>query len=131
VSIEIGILLVAVGLLAAVVGLTSQRNAERLRGFGRSAWGLVIAPPPDNEPPEIAMIQYSLPDGRVLERSCRQPARKSLALRTGEQVLIWYDIANPAEILIKRRDGHLSDRAFVAAGLAVMLLGIAYLALTR
>lgn len=46
-------------------------------------------------------------------------------------MLIWYDIANPAEILVKRRDGHLSDRAFFAAGLAVMLLGIAYLALTR
>ncbi len=130
-SVEIGLILVAVGLLAAVVGLTSHRNAQQLRDFGRSAWGLVIAPPPDDEPPETAVIRYALPDGRVLERSCRQPARKSRALRTGERVRIWYDIANPGEILVQRRDGHVSDRAFFAAGLAVMLLGLAFLALTR
>jgi hypothetical protein len=131
VSIEIGILLVAVGALAAIVGLTSRRNAQHLRDFGRQAWGLVIAPPADHEPPALAVIRYALPSGKLVERTCRQPARRSAVLQTGEQVRIWYDIADPGEILIDRRDGHQSDTAFIVVGLLFMLIGVAYLALVR
>jgi hypothetical protein len=103
------------------------------RACGHSAWGLVIAPlaDRDNEPPPIALIQYALPDGRVLEHNCRQPARRSSALRIGEKVLLWYDPANPAEVLVHRRDGHRSDWAFFAIGTLFILLGAAYPTLTR
>ena len=125
----------AVGCLAAVVGITSLRNAQRLRDSGRSAWGLVIARVTDNESPaeapQLAVIQYVLPDGRVVEHRCKQPARRSAALRTGEKVLIWYDPADPGEVLVHRRDGHRSDWAFFAAGMLLILLGAAYPTLTR
>ncbi len=132
-SIEIGIWLVAVGALAAVVGLAGLRDAQRLRDTGRSAWGLVMAPPAstDSEPPQQALIQYTLPDGRVLEHRCRQPFRRSSALRAGETVLLWYDPADPGEILVHRRDGHHSDWAFFAIGLLFILLGAAAPTLAR
>jgi len=131
VSIEIAIWLVAVGALAAVVGLTGLRNAQRLRDFGLSAWGLVVAAPADSEPPQQAVIQYALPDGRLLEHSCRQPARRSAAMQPGQRVLIWYDPADPGEILVHRRDGHRSDWTFFAIGLLFILLGAAYPTLAR
>jgi Protein of unknown function (DUF3592) len=131
VSIEIAIWLVAVGALAAVVGLTGLRNAQRLREVGRSAWGLVVAGPADSEPPRCAVIQYALPDGRLLQRSCLQPARRSAVMRPGERVLLWYDPADPGEVVVHRRDGHRSDWAFFAVGMAFILLGAAYPTLVR
>jgi len=132
-AIEIAIWLVAVGAVAAVVGLASLRQAQRLRDLGHSAWGLVVAPPADraSEPPPVALIQYALPDGRVLEHNCRQPARRSAALRIGEKVLLWYDPADPPEVLVHRRDGHRSDWAFFAIGITFILLGAAYPTLTH
>jgi Protein of unknown function (DUF3592) len=132
-SIEIAIWLVGVGAFAAIVGLTSLRQAQRLRDSGHSAWGLVIAPPAgrDSEPPAVALIQYALPDGRVLEHNCRQPGRRSSAFRLGEKVLLWYDPANPAEVLVHRRDGHRSDWTFFAIGTLVILLGAVYPTLVR
>ena len=66
-------------------------------------------------------MQYTLADGRVLEKLA--PAATSKALRLGQSVLIWYDPADPFDILVYGREGRASDLVFVAAGAAFMLAG--------
>ena len=71
------------------------------------------------------MIQYALPDGQVVERISPQPARKAAALRPGQHVLVWYDLADPQDVLVYGREGRIANRLFVAAGLALIGAGIA------
>ena len=71
------------------------------------------------------MIQYALPDGQVVERISPQPARKAAALRPGQHVLVWYDPADPQDVLVYGREGRIANRLFVAAGLVLIGVGIA------
>ena len=71
------------------------------------------------------LLQYSLEDGRVLERSARARVTRSAPLRPGEPVLIWYDPRDPEDVLIYGRWGRVCDRAFVTAGTLLILVGAA------
>jgi hypothetical protein len=86
-------------------------------------------PAPGPEPPAGSplrvLLQYRLADGRVLERSARARAANKAPLRPGEPVLIWYDPADPDDILIYGRWGRGADRAFLAAGTLLVLTGVA------
>ena len=119
-----------VGAIAAVAGLSGMRQSRRLRRDGVSAWAVAVPPAiPAGEqrdwPPHRTMIQYALPDGQVVERISPQPARKSAALRPGQHVLVWYDPADPQEVLVYGREGRLANRLFLAAGLVVIGAGLA------
>ena len=61
----------------------------------------------------------ALDDGRVIERVQPRTVRRSAASRPGERVLVWYDPADPADILVYGRDGRWSDRAFLTVGAAL------------
>jgi hypothetical protein len=63
------------------------------------------------------MIQYALTDGQVVERLSPVPASKAAALRPGQRVLVWYDPADPHDVLVDGREGRLADRPFVADGI--------------
>jgi hypothetical protein len=63
------------------------------------------------------LLQYRLPDGAVMER----PASR---LAPGGTVLVWYDPADPGDILVLGRDGRL-NAAFLAVGILFILLGAA------
>ena len=65
-------------------------------------------------------LQYRLPDGRTLERL---GAGKTAALLPGERVLIWYDPADPDDILVRGPDGRVSDLVFVIAGTLLVAAG--------
>ena len=72
------------------------------------------------------MIQYALADGQVIERISPQPARKAAALRPGQQVLVWYDPADPQDVLVYGREGRIANRLFLAAGLLFILIGAGF-----
>jgi hypothetical protein len=76
---------------------------------------------PDGE--QHVMLQYTLTDGRVLERPAR--TRRAAPLAPGQKVLIWYDPDDPAEVLVYGRDGRASDLVFIGIGLAFLLAGAA------
>ena len=119
-----------VGAIAAIAGLSGMRQSRRLRRDGVSAWAVAVPPAvPAAErpdwPPHRTMIQYALPDGQVVERISPQPARKAAALRPGQHVLVWYDPADPQDVLVYGREGRIANRLFLAAGLVLIGVGIA------
>jgi hypothetical protein len=135
VGIEIGIILAIGGCIAGLAGLTSMRRARELRRTGMRAWGMVVPAPADSEDPgrssRLALIQYALPDGRVLERACTRWVSPADRLIPGQRVLIFYDPADPGEVLVNGRDGARMDLAFVWVGLAFITLGSALATLAR
>ena len=129
-AIAIGIWFALAGGVAVLAGLAGRGRARRLRRSGLSAWATAVpAPPSAGQPARRTMIQYALPDGQVMERLAPQPARRAAALQPGQRVLVWYDAADPDDVLVYGRDGRRADRAFTAAGLLLILAGAAIAAL--
>jgi hypothetical protein len=118
------------GGVAALAGLSGMHRVRRLRRDGVAVWAVPVTEPvpedePSSGPPPRMLLQYSLEDGRVLERSARARVTRSAPLRPGEPVLIWYDPRDPDDVLIYGRWGRVSDRAFVTAGTLLILVGAA------
>jgi len=133
--IVLGVWVAIAGGVAALAGLSGLRRVRRLRRDGVAVWALPVTervpadqPPedqPSTDPPPRMLLQYSLEDGRVLERSARARVTRSPPLRPGEPVLIWYDPRDPDDVLIYGRWGRVCDRAFVTAGTLLILVGAA------
>lgn len=102
-------------LAAGLAGLSGMRRSRRLRSSGQPAWAVAAVESPGG-PARRILLQFALADGRVIERSCPQPARKATSPTPGQKVLIWYDPVDPLDVLVFGRDGRHADRAFVAAG---------------
>jgi hypothetical protein len=119
-AVALGILLAVVGGIAALAGFTAERRADRLRSSGHTAWATVVAAPADDSgdgPEGRVLLQYRVQDA-VIER----PAS---GLAPGGTVLVWYDPADPGEILVFGRDGRLSNAAFATVGILFILGGAA------
>lgn len=126
--IVLGVWVAIAGGVAALAGLSGMR---RLRRDGVAVWAVPVTEPvpagqrSEDEPSPRMLLQYSLADGRVLERSARARVTRSAPLRPGEPVLIWYDPRDPDDVLIYGRWGRVCDRAFVTAGTLLILVGAA------
>jgi len=134
-NVMIGIWFAVAGGVAVLTGLTARDRVRRLRRTGEPTWAMVVpAPVPAGDPCEPAgrsphriLIQYPLADGRVIERLCPRPLRRSAAPTAGQKVPIWYDPADPTDVVVNGWDGRFSDRLLLAAGLFFFLLGLAAL----
>jgi hypothetical protein len=129
-TILIGIWFALAGGVAMLAGVTARGRVERLRRTGRSAWALVVPSPlaasdAADSGRRRAMIQFSLADGRIIERLCPRPLRTATAPIPGQRVPVWYDPADPGDVLVNGWDGRRSNRAFLTVGLLFMLLGLA------
>ncbi|HTU72024.1 MAG TPA: DUF3592 domain-containing protein [Trebonia sp.] len=121
-AIAVGVWIALAGALALLVGVTARRNVRRLRSTGVKAWGTAVhRPVPDHPRGQRVTLQYTLADGRVLERPL--PARRAARLSAGEKVLLWYDPGDPTDVLIYGRDARTSDLAFILIGLAFLVIG--------
>jgi hypothetical protein len=133
VVVMVGLLLALPGALAVLAGLTAMRRVRRLRRNGVATWAMSVplAQPGDRQPDDQQsagssrrqLLQYKLADGRVLEHVTAAPARRSASLRPGQPVLVWYDPADPTDVLVYGRWGRSVDRAFVAIGALFILIG--------
>jgi len=127
-AIVVGLVLAFAGGVAALAGLTARRRARRLRRSGEPAWAMVVPSPvsaDEDGPARRHLIQFSLADGRVIERLCPQPVREAASPAAGQRVPIWCDPADPTDVLVNGWDGRFGDRAFLAVGLAFIILGMA------
>jgi hypothetical protein len=127
--IVIGIWFALAGGLAALTGLTAMRRARRLRRGGSPVWAVALPRPVavDEEAggsPGRTVIQYTLADGRVMERLSPGSGRKAAMLRPGQKVLVWYDPKDPQDVLVYGREGRAADLAFVVAGTLFIMLGV-------
>jgi Protein of unknown function (DUF3592)/Mu transposase, C-terminal len=122
-----GVWLVLAGAIAALAGQAGTARRRRLRGRGLTAWAMVLPTPADPADPEHrpagVSVQFALRDGRVIERGYARPGRRSRAPQPGQRVLVWYDPADPADVLVYASDGRWSDRAFVAMGVLLIVGG--------
>jgi hypothetical protein len=125
----IGFWFAVVGGMAALAGLTARRRVARLRRTGEPAWAMVV--PSRVSPGELAsgsprrnLIQYSLTDGRVIERLCPRPVRRAAWPAVGQRVPVWYDPADPTDVLVNGWDGRYSDLAFLAVGVFFIVFGM-------
>jgi hypothetical protein len=128
-SALIGLWFAVVGGVAALAGLTARRRVMRLRRTGESAWAMVVPSPlPPEEraggSPRRNLIQYPLADGQVIERLCPRPARRAAWPAVGQRLRVWYDPADPTDVLVNGWDGRYSDLAFLAVGVFFMVFGL-------
>jgi hypothetical protein len=123
-AVAIGVWMAITGLPAALVGLFARRRIRQLRRDGVRVWAVALNQPRDDGGP-LVTLQYQLTDGRVVEQSAPAGARRGAPLLPGNKVLIWYDPADPMEILIYGREGRASDLAFVVVGVILAVAGTA------
>jgi Protein of unknown function (DUF3592) len=110
------------GVPAVLVGLFARRRTRQLRRDGVRVWAVAMHQPHDAGG-QLVTLQYRLADGRVVEESAPTRARRRTPLLPGNKVLIWYDPADPAEILVYGREGRASDLAFMVVGAILALAG--------
>jgi hypothetical protein len=115
----VGIWIALAGALSALVGLTGLRRVRRLRRDGVQAWAAAVLQSPAGGERQLA-LQYTLPDGRVLEKLA---AGKTAELLPGERVLISYDPADPLDAFIYGREGRAADLVFMITGTALVAFG--------
>jgi hypothetical protein len=126
--VVIGLMFAFAGGVAALAGLTARNRVRRLRRSGHTASAMVVPSPgwPDESgSARRNVIQYPLEDGRVIEQLCPRPIRRTASPRVGQSVPIWYDPADPADVLVNGWDGRYADRAFLAVGLCFIVFGMA------
>lgn len=116
------------GLIALLTSLGGARRRRRLRSGGLTAWAMVVPTPSEHDggwrgQPGVS-VQFALADGRVIELAHGRRARRSAALQPGERVLVWYDPADPGDVLIYGSDSRWSDRTFLGVGAALIAAGV-------
>lgn len=122
-AIVIGVWITLAGVPSALVGLVGLRRARRLRRDGVKVWATVV-PRPVSDASRRAALQYKLTDGRVLEKFAPGAFRKRRVLSPGTSVLVWYDPADPLDILVYGHEGRASNLTFAIAGAVLMLAGV-------
>jgi hypothetical protein len=128
-SIAIGIWIALAGFVSVVVGLSGLRRVRRLRRDGVKAWAVGVPMPLADEEGRVA-LQYTLADGRVIEKLTPAATGKA-ALRPGQSVLVWYDPADPLDVLVHGRDRRVQDLVFAVTGAVFLLGGLAMALLPR
>ena len=118
-----GVLLALGGAVAGLAGLTGLARNRRLRRDGLTAWATIVPALRGDDEPERISVQFALADGRVIERSGGRRPGRATALVPGQKVLVWYDPADPDDVLTYRRAGRRSDWMFLAAGLLLIVVG--------
>jgi hypothetical protein len=125
-----GVWFLLAGGVALLAGLAGFRRRRRLKATGHTAWAMVLPTPSDaaggGAGSSGISVQFALEDGRVIEHAHARPVRRSAARRPGERVLVWYDPSDPSDVLVYGSGGAWSDRAFLAVGAVLVIVGAVF-----
>jgi hypothetical protein len=127
--IAIGVWISLAGGFAALVGATGLRRIRRLRAHGHKVWAAVTPRHFPDGSSRSMLFRYELTDGRVVERVSSMPSQKAAALHPGQKVLVWYDPADPEDILVYGRKEWPVEAAFIVVGSLFILAGAGLAAL--
>jgi hypothetical protein len=89
-------------------------------------WGMILPTPSDPADAgraSVTSVQFALEDGRVIESGHGRVARRS-APGPGDRVRVWYDQADPTDVLVDGSEGRWSDRVFLIAGAVSLIFGV-------
>ncbi|MFF2505504.1 DUF3592 domain-containing protein [Streptomyces sp. NPDC058067] len=114
------------GLVAFLAGAYGLRRTRRTSEAGRVVQALVKPPQTRSERP---LLQFETHDGRVVEVPSPAPPTRRLPLPAGGLVGIAYNVDDPRETMLIGAERSGLDWLFVAAGAALIVLGV-ILALT-
>ncbi|MGW8327402.1 hypothetical protein ACWGLE_05765 [Streptomyces sp. NPDC055897] len=109
------------GLVALVAGAYGLRETRRAERAGALAWALVKRAPQGATRP---LLQFETADGQVLELPSPVPPSRREPLPPGSSVRLSYDPADPRTVVLLGRQRTALDRAFMAAGGTIVLLGL-------
>lgn len=109
------------GLVALLAGAYGLRRTRRVAAAGDAVWALVKPAPRGSGRP---LLQYETTDGQVLELPSPVPSTRREPLTPGGRVHLFYDPADPREVVLLGRERTGLDRTFIAAGAAVAAVGL-------
>ena len=118
----IGVWLALSGVPPVIAGLVAGRRVRRLRRDGVKAWAVAVPMSCADGELQVA-LQYTLADGRVREKLPPPAVGQKVTRRPGGSVLIWYDPADPLDVLVYGHEGDLLDLVLLITGAVCMLAG--------
>ncbi|MQS15900.1 DUF3592 domain-containing protein [Streptomyces kaniharaensis] len=115
------------GVVAYLAGVVGLRDLRRLRRVGVPVRALVrerVPAPEDRALPPRPLLQFETEDGRVVEVFSPVPSTRSHPLPDGGYVPIRYDPADPRQVVVEGRERRPLEYAFVALGMAMVLVAV-------
>ncbi|MFE0131570.1 DUF3592 domain-containing protein [Streptomyces sp. NPDC059037] len=109
------------GLVALLAGAYGLWRTRHIIASGEVTRALVKAVQPGAERP---LLQFETGDGRVVEVVSPVPRSRKRPLVAGDRVRIAYDSDDPREAVLLGHERRGIDRGFVAAGSAILVLGL-------
>ncbi|MFI6337577.1 DUF3592 domain-containing protein [Streptomyces sp. NPDC050535] len=111
------------GLVALLAGAYGLRQTRRISAAGHVTQALVKPPQPGLDRPSL---QFETADGRVVEAGSPVPRSRRRPLPEGEYILLAYDADDPRQTVLLGNERSGADWVFVAAGGALILLGLVF-----
>ena len=119
------------GLLSVGAGTAGWRALRRIRDTGVAAWALVAPAPTSPEDSRSAyrpFLRYTTEDGRHLEVFSPAAPTKARPLVEGRPILIHYDPADPAQVVLHGTRPY-ADLFFIVLGTLAAAGAVALMAL--
>ena len=115
----LGVVIVLGGVVSLVAGVTGRRRSRRIRGEGETAWATIVPAPrhPEYEPSAYRpLLRFRTSDGRAVEVFSPLPPTRGRPLVEGQKVLVYFDPAEPTQVLLHWRPGAGGCRLHRAGG---------------
>jgi hypothetical protein len=120
----LGVVIVLGGVVSVVAGVTGRRRSRRIRGEGETAWATIVPAPrhPEYEPSAYRpLLRFRTSDGRAVEVFSPLPPTRGRPLVEGQKVLVYFDPAEPTQVLL-HAGRERADIVFIVLG-AVAIVG--------
>lgn len=127
----LGMVIVLGGAVALIAGIADRRRTRHIRAAGETAWAVIVAAPthPEYEPSAYRpLLRFETSDGRVVEVFSPLPPTRRRPLTEGRKILVYFDPAEPTQVLI-HGGRQRSSATFIALGIVAIVGALIAMAL--